>query len=102
MSLWRALARGFRSLLNRKAADQDIADEVDHYLEQAASTFEQSGLSPEEAKRAARIELGNATSVREQIRESGWENAIDTALADFRYSVRRLRNNPGFTAAAAL
>src|SRR5262245_57749727 len=102
MSLWRNLTRGLRALFNRTAADHDIADEVDHYLEQATSTFEQSGLSPEEARRAAKLELVNVTAVREQMRENGWENVIETVVADFRYGVRRLRNSPGFTAAGAL
>jgi hypothetical protein len=30
MSLWRQLTRGLRVLANRRAADQDIADEVSH------------------------------------------------------------------------
>ena len=102
MSLWRDLTRGLRALINRTRTDDDIADEVEHYLEQAASTFEQSGLSPEEARRAARLELGNVTAVREQMREYGWENVIDTAAADVRYGVRRLCSSPGFTVAAAL
>jgi hypothetical protein len=35
MSIWRQLVRGLRALTNRRAADQDIADEVSSYLEQA-------------------------------------------------------------------
>ena len=74
MSIWRDLTHGLRALINRTKTDHDIADEVEHYLEQATSTFERSGLSPEEARRAARLELGNVTAVREQMREYGWEN----------------------------
>jgi putative ABC transport system permease protein len=102
MSLWRDLTHGLRRLIHRNRTDHDIADEVEHYLEQATSTFEQSGLSPEEARRAARLELGNVTAVREQIREYGWENVVDTVAADLRYGVRRLCGTPGFTVAAAL
>ena len=102
MSIWRDLTRGLRALINRTKTDHDIADEVEHYLEQATSTFERSGLSPEEARRAARLELGNVTAVREQMREYGWENLIDTVAADLRYGVRRLCSTPGFTVAAAL
>src|SRR5262245_32221227 len=32
VSFWRRLTRGIRVLGNRRAADQDIADEVSHYL----------------------------------------------------------------------
>ena len=94
MSLWRELARGVRGLVNRSAADRDIADEVENYLEEAAASFEARGLSPEEARRAARRELGSLTAVREQVRAYGWENLVETTLADVRYASRRLRRYP--------
>ena len=50
MSLWRELARGLRGLINRPAADRDIADEVEQYVDDAAASFEARGLSPEERR----------------------------------------------------
>ena len=102
MSIWRQLARGLRALTNRQVADQDIADEVDSYLQQAAETLEASGMSPDEARRTARLRFGNATIIREQVRSSGWENVISTRVLDVRYAARRLRHNPGFTVVCAL
>src|ERR1700693_4731811 len=102
MSLWRQLARGLRVLVNRRAADQDIADEVSHYLDEQAAAFEAQGLAPDEAWRAGRMEIGGAASVREQVRGYGWENGIETALADLRHAARRLCRNPGFTTASVL
>ncbi len=102
MSFWRQLTRGIRVLGNRRAADEAIADEVSHYLDEAAAALMAKGLSPDEARRAVRAELGNATAIREQVREYGWENGIDTLVSDLRYAVRRLRANPGFTAVSVL
>lgn len=102
MSLWRQFIRGLRVLGNRKAADQEIADEVSHYLEEATAAFISRGLSPDEARRAARLELGGTTTVREQVRAYGWENAVDTLFADLRFATRRLVGNPGFTAVSIL
>lgn len=101
MSFWRQLTRGFRVLTNRKASDQDVSDEVEHYLEQATDAYRASGLTGEEARRAARLELGNTTVVREQLRSSGWESFLADLFADLRFASRRLRRSPGFTATAA-
>lgn len=102
MSLWRQLTRGLRVLRNRAAADQAISDEVNHYLEEATDAFVAKGFSPDQARRAARLELGSATAIGEQARGYGWENAVDSCVADLRHAIRRLRANPGFTAISVL
>ena len=102
MSLWRELARGLRGLINRSAADRDIADEVEQYVDEAAASFEARGLSPEDARRAALRELGSVTAVREQVRAYGWENVVETTLDDVRYAARRLRRYPIHALVAAL
>jgi putative ABC transport system permease protein len=96
------LARGFGALTRPAATDQDVADEVQHYFEEATAVHLARGLSPEEARRAARLEVGSLTGVREQVREYGWENEVETLLADLRYAGRRLLREPGFTAVAVL
>src|SRR5918992_5045190 len=102
MSLWRQLTRGLRTLANRRAADRDLDDEVQHYLDLAAADLVAQGLSPDDARRAARLQLGNPTAAREQVRAYGWENVVEALAADLRYAVRRLRNSPGFTAVCAV
>jgi putative ABC transport system permease protein len=102
MALWRQLTRGLRVLAHRRAADQEVADEVAHYFEQVAAELEARGLSPADARRAARHELGSDTVVREQVRSYGWENAVATLLADLRYAARRLRGDPGIAVLGAL
>jgi putative ABC transport system permease protein len=94
VALWRQLSRGLRGLVYRSAADRDITDEVEHYLDEATAAFEASGLSPEEARRAARREVGSATVMRDHVRAYGWENVVETTMSDVRHAARRLRRNP--------
>ncbi|HVO81765.1 MAG TPA: ABC transporter permease [Terriglobales bacterium] len=102
MSWWRQLTRGLRVLLRPQSADQDVADEVQDYLEEAIAAKVASGLSPAEARRAARLEFGGAAVLREQVRSYGWENAVGTLFADLRYATRQLRGNPGFAIVSVL
>jgi predicted permease len=87
MSLWRQIRRGLYVLTHRRVADQDIADEVQHFLDQ---------MTPAERSSA------RATMAREQVRSYGWENLVDQVMVDARYAARRLLASPGFTTACAL
>ena len=66
MSLLRQLSRGLHVLMHRRAADEDLADEVKYFVDQATAQFVASGLSPEEAHRAAKLEAGSMDVVREE------------------------------------
>ena len=98
----RQLTRGIRALVNRRATDRDVRDEIQHYLDQTVAEHMRRGLSRDAAVREARLEVGNATVVSEQVRSYGWENAVESTIADARYAMRRLRAAPGFTAITVL
>src|SRR5882757_3948436 len=102
MPPWPKLARGLRVLFRRSAADREVAEEVQQYLEESTNAFVARGLPPDEALRAARREMGSATAVREEIRDQGWEDAVATLFGDLRHGLRLLRKNPGFTAVSVL
>jgi predicted permease len=102
MSLGRQLRNGIRALVRPNDADRDVTDEVQHYLDEATAAHVARGLSAAEARRAAQIEIGNATVVREQVRSDGWERIVEAIAADVRYAFRRLRHNPGFAVVSVL
>ncbi|MBA2604678.1 MAG: ABC transporter permease [Acidobacteria bacterium] len=97
MSLWRQVTRGLRVLVRRTAADRDLDDELLHYVEEAAEAHMARGLSPVDARRAARREVGSAIRVREEVRDHGWEQVVDSLAADLRVAGRTLRKSPVFT-----
>jgi predicted permease len=96
MSIVRQLARGFRALFHPRDTDRDVHDELQHYLEQATAARIARGLPPDQAVRAARLELGNTTSVSEEVRTAGWEHMLETMASDVRYALRSLRRNRSF------
>jgi len=102
MSLWRQVTRGLRGLLHRSTQDHAIADEVEHYFEEAAADWKARGLTEDEARRAARLECGNPVVLVEQVQSSGWEHRVRTLLSDLRFASRQLRRNPGFTIVSAM
>ncbi len=98
MSLWRQLTRGLAVLANRSAADREVDDEVQHFVQEATDAHVARGLSPDDARRQARREIGNTTVVREQVRDYGWESLAGALVADARFAGRMLRKSPVFTA----
>jgi len=97
VSLWHQLRHGLQALIHRRAADNNIAEEAQHYLEELAAQHQASGMPPAEALRAARLDMGSMLALREQVRDSAWENAIATIATDFRYAARRLAHSPSFS-----
>jgi predicted permease len=98
----RSLTAGLRTLLGRKDVDREIHDELAHYLEEARDERLRAGLTPADADRAARAEIGSMTSAGEQALSGHWEARVESFLKDIRYGLRAIRRSPGFAAAAIL
>ena len=102
MSLWRQLTRGVRVLVNRDAADQDLDEEVRHFYDEAVATHIARGVSPQDARRLARTQFGDAMVIREQVRDQGWESFVSAFASDLRFGGRMLRKSPVFTTVVVL
>jgi hypothetical protein len=89
-------------LIHRADSDQAVIDEAEDFIDRRAEEFIARGRSPEEARRAARLECGHVSRIRDEVRSHGWENSVETLFADLRYAIRHLRAHPGFTAIAII
>jgi predicted permease len=96
-------ARSFlRNLFLSRRVELDLDEEVHSHLDMLVEENIRAGMPPEEAERAARIELGGIEQVKEQVREERIGNWLRSVLSDCRYAVRQLRKNPSFTAVTIL
>src|SRR5260221_5644720 len=92
-------ARSFlRNLVFSHRVEVDLDQEVHSHLEMLTEENIRAGMPPEEAQRAARIELGGIEQVKEQVREERLGNWLHSVLSDCRHGLRQLAKSPGATA----
>jgi predicted permease len=102
MSPLRNLGIGLRALFYKEQVEREMDDELKDYLDAAVKDKIRSGTSPEDALRSARLEMGSLDGLKEQIRASGWEAALETVWQDLRYGWRTIRKSPLFAIFAVL
>jgi predicted permease len=88
------------SWLSRKRSDTELQAEIEAYLAQEMADNEARGMRPEDARRQARIKLGNAQSVREQLWIQNSPRALTDIGRDVKYGFRTLSRTPGFSIVA--
>jgi predicted permease len=99
MTVRRALER-LLALTRRRRLDSELESEIAAHLELAERDAIARGLSPEEARRAARLRFGGVEQIKEQHRDRRSVRWLEILARDFRYGLSSLRRNPGFAVAA--
>jgi hypothetical protein len=93
-----------RALFRRGITDKELDAELQVFLETAVDEKIRNGMSRVQANRSARLELGlvSVDSVKDRVRDVGWETTLESAWRDVRYAARMLRRHPIWTATATL
>jgi hypothetical protein len=91
-----SLVRRLAALVRARQLDAQLDDEVREHLEMAERDGIAAGLSPVDARLAARRSFGSIERMKEEHRDRRSVRWIDTLVRDVRYGLLLLRRDPGF------
>src|SRR5215831_5153813 len=100
MSLLAAIRKLWHCVAPRTPSD--VEEEFRSTLDAYREDLIRQGLPEEEARRKARIDLGQSDAQYETYRDAIGLRPFDELGGDLRYGLRALRRNPGFGAVAVL
>jgi hypothetical protein len=84
----------WRNLVRRSRVEEGLDEEVRATQELLVAEKLRSGLTPAEAERAARLELGSRDSLKEEVRDVRAGASLEALLQDVRHSLRLMRRAP--------
>src|SRR5262245_7911244 len=91
-----------RALLRRSEMERELDDELRYHIEQQTEQNLRLGMSPEEARYAARKAFGGLEQAKERSRDARGLRLVEELWQDLRFGLRMLRKHPGFTLIVAL
>src|SRR5690348_6912825 len=96
------LRRRARFLVDRKASEREIDDEMRFHLEMEAEELARFGASATDARRAARIRFGGVDRYKDEAREARAGRWFEELRQDARYAWRVLKRSRGYTIVGAV
>jgi predicted permease len=91
-----------RNIVRKKRLERDLDEEIAFYLDTMTQQGVAAGMTEQEARRAARLELGSIEALKDAVRDVRTGAMMERIWQDFRYTIRALLNKPGFAMAAVL
>jgi putative ABC transport system permease protein len=96
----RALAVRFGSLFAKSRRERDLDAEIESHFSMHIEDNIRSGMTLQEARRAARLKFGGVEAMKEAYRDRRGIPFFETLAQDVQYALRALRRNPAFATVA--
>jgi predicted permease len=100
LSFFNRLVARIWAVFHAREFDQALDAELQSHIELRTEDLIRQGMQPEEAERAARIDLGGITQLHEAHRATRGLPFVGDVAMDCRYVLRQLRRSPVFAIAA--
>jgi putative ABC transport system permease protein len=84
----------------RRRDEARVREEIEDHIARQTEDNVRAGLAPADARRQALLTVGGVEAIKEDYRDGQALASIEHLLQDARIAVRRMRQSPGFTAAA--
>jgi hypothetical protein len=98
----RVLAAKLGGFFSRRKADHDFDEEMRTHLQLLTEQGMRRGMSPEEARSAARRQFGNIPLLQQSRREMKSIMSLDNLGRDLRFGARQLRRSPSLATIAVI
>jgi predicted permease len=92
--------RRIRRLFHRSHTEKELDQELRFHLDRQITDYVAAGISPEEARRRAKLEFGGLERVKEEVRDTRWETRVEILLRDLRFGLRNLKKDRRFALVA--
>ena len=97
MRTWRGWGKRLRAWITDGTRDRALKEEMDSVVHMHMDEYLRAGMSPEEARRRALIEVGGVEQVRQAVRDGRGFPWLEGLMRDLRYALRTLLRTPGFS-----